>query len=283
MVKSSENAFPGEEKQRSFIPHPRSMLMTTSVTSPKYYQAEREQHSPIQTFILHLLPGVLIALVFSVLARFAAQQGLPAPLALLGTWLIAGIPFELAILFYLGRQRNGRLSLDGIVLNREHIPFRQYLLYVPLLLVWAAVWSTVFISFNEALRRTLFDWWPGWLILSEFASKLDQYPGALLWIIVLLSAVTNVAVPIIEELYFRGYLLPRTPGGRYLAPLINVLLFSIYHLWLPWENLARIVILLPVVFAVQWKRNVYISILVHVLLNTLGTIGLLVLVINQGM
>jgi uncharacterized protein len=250
----------------------------------KINRVETEKHTPIQSVLLHLLPGGVVTFVFIVLARFAAQQGLPAPLALLVTWLIAGIPIELAFLFYLGRQRNGRLSLDGIVLNRERIPFRQYALYVPLLLVWAAAWSTIFIPFNETLRQTLFDWWPGWLILSEYARNLDQYPSAVLWIIVLLSAVMNIAVPIVEELYFRGYLLPRIPSRQHLAlaPVINVLLFSIYHFWLPWETPARIITLIPVVYAVQWKQNVYISILVHVLLNTLGTIGLLALVLSQG-
>jgi uncharacterized protein len=261
--------------------HPEDFMSSTTIIQ-KIDRVETGKHTPIQTVLLHLIPGGVVTFAYAVLARFAAQQGLPAPLALFVTWLIAGIPIELAILFYQGRQRNGRLSLDGIVLNRERIPFRQYALYVPLLLVWATVWSTIFIPFNETLRQTLFDWWPGWLILSEFARNLDQYPSSVLWVIVLLSAVLNIAVPIVEELYFRGYLLPRMPSRRKLAPVINVLLFSIYHFWLPWETPARIITLLPVVYAVQWKRNVYISILVHVLLNTLGTIGLLALVVSQG-
>jgi membrane protease YdiL (CAAX protease family) len=94
------------------------------------------------------------------------------------------------------------------------------------------------------------------------------------WAIVALSAVTSVAVPIAEELYFRGYLLPRLPARPAWAPLLSAALFSLYHFWLPWDLLGRIVALLPVVYAVQWKRNVYLSLLVHCLLNTLGTLGL---------
>lgn len=255
--------------------------MTTVATLPKSSRVEIEEHSPTETVFLHLIPGVVVTLVFTILARFTSGQGLPAALALLLTWAVAGIPIELFILFYLGKQLNGRLSLEGIVLNREPISFRQYAWLVPLLLVWTAAWSTILLPLNESIRQALFGWWPGWLNLSDFASNLDKYPNSVLWTIVLLSAAMNIAVPIVEEFYFRGYLLPRIPAKRLLAPLIGVLLFSLYHVWLPWENPARIIALLPVVYAVQWKRNIHISIFVHVLLNSLGTIGLLVLVLGQ--
>jgi membrane protease YdiL (CAAX protease family) len=92
--------------------------------------------------------------------------------------------------------------------------------------------------------------------------------------IVALSAVLNIAVPITEELYFRSFLLPRLPVSPRWAPLLSTVLFSLYHLWLPWDIIGRIITLLPVVYVVQWKRNVYVSILVHCLLNLIGTIGL---------
>ncbi len=98
---------------------------------------------------------------------------------------------------------------------------------------------------------------------------------------VVLSFVLNIAIPIIEELYFRGFLLPRMARWGNWAPLISVALFSLYHLWLPWENPTRIIALLPVIYAVQWKHNIYLSIAVHALLNTIGSIGLLVLVLNH--
>lgn len=93
-----------------------------------------------------------------------------------------------------------------------------------------------------------------------------------------LSAVLNIVVPIIEELYFRSFLLPRLPTSPRWAPLWSAILFSLYHFWLPWDVLGRIIALLPIVYAVQWKRNVYVSILVHCLLNSIGTIGLAVVV-----
>jgi membrane protease YdiL (CAAX protease family) len=239
------------------------------------------QHPWSQILWLHLLPGLLILVVFTAIAAVMARFNLPASLALLITWLVAGIPIELGILLYQGWQQNGLLSLQGIVLYREPLPFRQYLWLVPVLLVWTAIISTLFVPLAEALRQTLFWWWPDWLLVSNFVQKMDQYPASVLWAIVVLSFVLNIAIPVMEEIYFRGFLLPRMIHWNQWAPLISVVLFSLYHFWLPWENPTRIITLLPVVYAVQWKRNIYLSIMVHGLLNTIGSIGLLVFVLNR--
>jgi uncharacterized protein len=82
-----------------------------------------------------------------------------------------------------------------------------------------------------------------------------------------LFAVNAVAGPIVEEVYFRGYLLPRISRFGAWAPLINTVLFSIYHFFTPWQNIGRIIGLLPLVYFVWWKRSIHISIAVHVLGN----------------
>jgi membrane protease YdiL (CAAX protease family) len=233
-----------------------------------------------QILLMHLGPGVTITAVFVLLARLAASRGWPASLALLVTWVVAGIPLLLGILFYQGYKLNGEISLKGILLNRQSLPFRQYAWLIPVLLVWTAVCSTLLYPLAELLQHALFSWWPNWLNLSTFAQNPAQYSKPILWTIVLLSAVLNVAVPITEELYFRSYLMPRLPFGQVWTPLLSTVLFSLYHFWLPWDFLGRIVSLLPVVFLVQRKQNVYLSIFVHCLLNSLGTLGLLAIVIG---
>jgi membrane protease YdiL (CAAX protease family) len=80
---------------------------------------------------------------------------------------------------------------------------------------------------------------------------------------------------VVEELYFRGYLLPRISRFGAWAPLINMVLFSLYHFFTPWQNLGRIVGLLPMVYTVWWKRSIYVSIAVHVL----GNVSVMVLLL----
>ena len=84
--------------------------------------------------------------------------------------------------------------------------------------------------------------------------------------------LNGVVGPIVEELYFRGYLLPRMDRLGRWAPLVNVSLFSLYHFWSPWQVLARILGIGPMVFAVRWKRNVYLGILIHCALNLIGVL-----------
>ncbi len=72
---------------------------------------------------------------------------------------------------------------------------------------------------------------------------------------------------LVEELYFRGYLLPRIPASQKWAPLINVVLFSLYQFFPPWQSITRILDLLPVVYVTSRKRSVYVSIFTHCLLN----------------
>ncbi len=89
-----------------------------------------------------------------------------------------------------------------------------------------------------------------------------------------MSLVLNVAVPWVEEFYFRGYLLPRMGRFGRWAPLVNTALFSLYHVWLPWEFFGRLAALLPAMYVVWCKRGLAVSVWVHVLLNSTGSLGL---------
>ena len=265
--------------------------MRTSSASGTHWNVEAQSASEIQmrvhessaaqTLLYHLLPGLFITSVFIAVAAVTRGKGWPASLALLVTWLAMGIPLELGILLYQGRRKNGRTSLASIILYREPLSFREYAWLVPTLLVWTAVVSTLLVPLSDALHRTLFAWWPDWLMLSTFVPNINHYSRQVVWAVVIFSFVLNIAIPFIEELYFRGFLLPRMARWGWWAPLVSTVLFSLYHFWLPWENPLRVIALLPVVYAVQWKRNVYLSIAVHSLLNTIGSVGLLVLVLSR--
>jgi len=243
-------------------------------------QSSVQHHTWKQTILFHLAPGICITCAFVLLTRLTIPFGWPPNLALLLTWLIIGIPLLIGILLFQAHRLNGTLSLKAILLYRQPLPWRQYAWLVPTLLVWSALASTLLFPLGESIRHSLLSAWPEWLNLSMLAQNPSQYSASILWTIVALSAVLNIAVPITEELYFRSFLLPRLPASPRWAPIWSTVLFSLYHFWLPWDVIGRILALLPVVYVVQWKRNVYVSILVHCLLNLIGTIGLAVAVMG---
>ena len=95
-----------------------------------------------------------------------------------------------------------------------------------------------------------------------------------------LRPFNGVLGPVVEELYFRGYLLPRLERFGRWAPLLNVVLFSLYHFWTPWQFFSRIVVLVPMVYAVWWKRNIYLGIITHSVLNIIGLLFTLALLLS---
>lgn len=219
---------------------------------------------------MHLLPGILL-LVFYVLAvPIVENLGLPRRFAsLLGVILVL-IPFELGVLFIEGKKRNGTFSLRGIVVYRERIPLWQYLLWVPLLLVWSVLVFLLLSPVENFLIHTVFPWLPRWFFVSD-----NGYSKIVLIVMVVVYGIANIAAAIVEELYFRGYLMPRLSRLKAGAPLINSVLFALQHFLSPWQKLSIFLGILPQAYVVYKKRNIYLGILAHSLLNLLSSILLI--------
>ena len=256
------------------------------MTDNNVYQTETgiEQHSLLRSIVLHLLPGVLILLFYIVTAPLAERLGFPSGTALFVAIGVILIPFELGYLLYQGKKRNGIFSLKGIVLFREPMPWWQYIVLGLPLLIWLGLtFSVLAPPLDEAIVNSLFSWVPDWFFLFGSIDQLAQYSRSALLITAILNLVLNgVLGPVVEELYFRGYLLPRLSRLKGWAPLINVLLFSLYHFFTPWQNVIRIIALVPMVYAGWWKKNIYLGMIVHCAGNLFGAIGMLALILGSA-
>jgi membrane protease YdiL (CAAX protease family) len=85
---------------------------------------------------------------------------------------------------------------------------------------------------------------------------------------------------VVEEMYFRGYLLPRISRFGAWAPLINTVLFSLYHFFNPFQIVSRTISFLPVVYAAWWKQSIFLSMTVHVLFNLATSVFELLLLLG---
>ena len=98
-------------------------------------------------------------------------------------------------------------------------PLPRLLGWAALEIVLAGVAFVVTAPLTRLLQTRVFGWWPqAWTIrLGLDAQYGDQ---ALMITAVLLLIGSVLAAPIVEELYFRGFLLPRMPGrlGRWRIP-----------------------------------------------------------------
>jgi hypothetical protein len=94
------------------------------------------------------------------------------------------------------------------------------------------------------------------------------YTQTILIVTYSISLIFNVFLgPIVEELYFRGYLLPRMKG-KY-AILFHSFLFAAIHVFSPWMIIARTIGFLPIIFGTI-KKNIYVGMIVHMLCNAMG-------------
>jgi hypothetical protein len=106
---------------------------------------------------------------------------------------------------------------------------------------------------------------------------LKGYSNNILMITVIVFFLMNVIVgPIVEELFFRGYLTSKISRYGKWAPLIVTVLFSIYHLWLPFNNLFRIAIFFPAAYIAWKERNIFITIAFHIFCNLFSTISIII-------
>jgi membrane protease YdiL (CAAX protease family) len=114
--------------------------------------------------------------------------------------------------------------------------------------------------------------------------SLEELAGGSLkgnWPLVAISIVVLFFNIFGEELWWRGYLLPRQEAvhGR-SAWIVHGLLWTFFHAFKYWELMAILPVSLALTFVVQYRRNTWFGIIAHLAVNSMGTIGLLWLVIG---
>lgn len=245
--------------------HTRSHTLTDLPSGVK-----EEQLSFFRALLLHLAPGMGIVLLRWLVTPWLLDRGFPAELGfLLGVALVT-LPLELGYLLYLGKKRNGIFSLRGIVLYTQKMPLWQYgALFLPFLIYGLGL-QVIYSPVANSLAKHLFSWMPVYMLQ-------DVQPLKSLTVITLATALLTLILdgiigPIVEELYFRGYLLPRLSRWGWFAPLVNTLLFTLQHFWQPYNYPLIFLLVLPEVLIVYWKRNIRFSILCHCTANSLGAI-----------
>jgi membrane protease YdiL (CAAX protease family) len=228
------------------------------------------QHTIPQSVMLHLAPGVATVLFYIFVGKpIAASLGYPSAFGFLLSTALILVPIELGTLAYLGMRLQGRLSLEGVVLYRQPPP-RRLASLVAVLLIWSVVSAVLASPLNAMLRYGLFGWVPERFLIRIGADAYSLTHG--FWMYVGLIAVSGIVAPVVEELYFRGFLLPRLSRLGIWAPILEMALFALYHLWSPWLAITRFLVYLPTVYAVWRTGSVVIAIWVHCLSNSLGTL-----------
>jgi uncharacterized protein len=226
-----------------------------------------EKHSLIKSFLLHLLPGLLIGMVYYPLAPWIENHGFPNVMALILAGIIILIPFQLGYLFY-QKKKTGLEYWGEIIPYTKPMKKKEYFIWVISMFLLSGIIFTIF-SFTSNHLIYYFKWIPSEMFLHMGLN--DAYPiNNLVITYILFLIFVVIIIPITEELYFRGYLLPRMPSKlKGYTVIIHSALFALYHTWSPWMFITRTLGVLPLIYLVKQKHNIKSGIFIHCLLNSI--------------
>jgi membrane protease YdiL (CAAX protease family) len=224
-------------------------------------------HDPAQSIMLHLAPGALALGAYIVAIPIAHKLGMPTIAALALSGLLGVVPVQLCVL-----SRHRRHSEEAVIQLKTRLPLPQMLGWVLLEVMLGALAFLVTGPLTRWLRVAAFGWWPASLMIDP-GTDPKYSTGALAVTALLLFVGTVLAAPIVEECYFRGYLLPRMPAQlSQMRPVAHAALFAGYHLWTPWLTPTRLLAILPLSIIALRTGDLRIGIATHVLLNSVDVV-----------
>jgi uncharacterized protein len=236
-----------------------------------------EQHPVWLSIVLHLFPGAALATFVLLVSPLLEARGIDALFAfLLGIGVVI-VPLELGYLALYAKRTTGSWHVLSAVDYRERLPRRR----LALLAAGLAAWMLVFITASQLVLDTwiaerFFTWLPDAILQMSAVEGGDAIGTGMLIVLLACFFIFNGFLgPVAEELYFRGHLLPRIDRFKSGAPVINSVLFSLYHLWTPWRWPSLVIGFLPMSWMAWRKRSVWLSLAAHIIVNNIFILMLL--------
>ena len=225
-------------------------------------------------------PTIFLSLSYLILGHFC---NIPHILlfCILGTIIL--VPMELGVILAASKRENGVYSLKSAFVGQEKLPLWKILIIAFVLFGTAGLLSAfaaplenrIFAEIRASLLSHLptgFDW-TNYEYMKSFSKPMRIFTC-------MYYGIFNVLIgPITEELFFRGYLTSHYKKQSLFLPLFMVVLFSVYHFWLPFNNVFRILVFAPAAFAAYRKKNLYISICFHCLCNLFSVVSFAVMIL----
>lgn len=235
------------------------------------------QHSLARSVVLHLSPGLALATFVVLTASVFESWGLPALFALIVGIGVVIAPLELGYLSIHAHRTTGSWSPLAAVDYRTRRPVRRLLLVGGALAAFMMTLVVAHVLVLDRLIAPLFSWMPATLLqFSSIEESGDPLAGGALAVMVIALLLLNGIVgPVTEELYFRGHLLPRIDRFGPWAPVINTVLFTLYHLWTPWRWPQVFFGSLPANWLAWRERSVWLPMVTHLMVNLLFSLLLI--------
>ena len=187
------------------------------------------------------------------------------------------MPVEWFLMLRQSKKDYGKYSLKSALIGQDKQPIIKTLFFAFVLFGVAGIFSITIQPLENMLLFTLrerllsflpigFDW--------NNIEYIKSFPKNTIMATCAVYFIFNVfAGPITEELFFRGYLSSHYNKQTAFTPILIAILFSLYHFWLPFNNVFRILVFAPVAYVAYKKKNIYISMLFHCMCNLISVVG----------
>jgi len=241
------------------------MKLTNSIFSVK------KEHTLFTSFILHLLPGVLILIFYLLIYKTCINTGFYSQTALTISFLLIGVTIPILYLRFLSK-KNKLKFFSEIVLYNNKLSWWECIVFPVLVIAVAIIISSFIKPVSLQISHSLSNILPQWFLRPDHIPVTISETNIVFTLIMVL-VVDGILHPIVEEIYFRGYLMPRLVKYKKLAPIIAALFFALFHLWQPQNMITIFLMSIPWFYIVWWKKSFILSIIIHCLANSIGAIS----------
>lgn len=250
--------------------------------------SDTKQLKPLEILLAFILPSSFAFFGFRVVLPWLVNSGYPKVLM----WgIVASIMlfiFALIGFFFIHKEaKKLNISLKERLLIKK-VSKKQWLICLAILIVGivsAQVISPFINSFIELTGLSIPNYMPFWLdptinpmetdieILSPNYSLKNNYT------IVIVMAITLILNILVEEIYFRAWLLPKMQSLGKWSWVVNGFLFALYHTFQLWLFPILVIISLSITLTVYLSKSILPALTIHFIANfLLSIIGILALV-----
>lgn len=220
------------------------------------------------------IPTAALSLSYLILGHFCSIPHILL-FCILGTFIL--MPIELGMILKASKREYGKYSLQSAFAGQEKCSIWKVLMIAFVLFGMAGLLSAFIAPIENqvfaGIRSDLLQHLPSGFDWTNY-EYLKTFSKPMLVLTCVYYGIFNVFIgPVTEELFFRGYLTSHYEKQGPITPILIAVLFSLYHFWLPFNNLFRILVFAPAAYAAYKKRDLYISLCFHCLCNLFSTLS----------
>lgn len=238
----------------------------------------RKQMTIVRLLAMTIIPSAIATALYIVVGIY--MQNIPSLDLFFIITTFTLFPYEMWVVLSANKQEFGKYGLQIVVSKCEKVKWWKVFLYGSVLFGFAGIMSATVAQLESKLTAELSDHLYSLLPVYFDWTNLEmmkQYSKGMLIFTSIFYLVMNVLIcPVMEEIYFRGYLTNKMQRYGMIAPIIVTVVFSLYHWWLPFNNIFRICIFAVAAVIAYQKKNIYISMVFHCLCNLFSSISFIV-------